>query len=80
MWFGRSQKSDVLSGNIYRRKRDSRVTETVEVVSVIPDRAGIPHVRYRLSFARAERRSDPAEDRTLALSAFTELYRERVTA
>ena len=80
MWFGRSQKSDVLIGYVFRRTRESRVTETAEVVSVNPDRAGIPHVRYRLSFARPERRADPAEYRTLALSAFTDLYRERVTA
>lgn len=80
MRFWRSHQQDVETGQLYRRRRESRVTETAEVVSVIQDRVGIPHVRYRVSFARPERHEIPAEYRTLALSVFTELYRERILA
>lgn len=80
MRFWRAQYSDVESGQVYRRLSESRVTEMAEVMAVTQDRVGIPHVRYKLSFARPEWQETAAEYRTLALSAFTQLYRERIMA
>ncbi len=77
--FWRRRPEPVEAGHLYRRVRSGRVEETAQVVSVASDRAGIPHVRFLLIFGRPHRRGEPAEERTLALSTFLELYPERVS-
>ena len=74
----RKRPEAVEAGHLYRRIRSGRVEETARVMSISSDRAGIPHVRFLLMFGRPDRRGEPAEERTLALSAFMELYPERV--
>ena len=77
--FWRRRREDVEAGHLYRRARSGRLEETAHVLSIASDRAGIPHVRFLLMFGRPARRGEPAEERTLALSAFMELYPERVS-
>jgi hypothetical protein len=75
----RRRPAGVQAGHVYSRGAASRVKETAQVVAITNDRAGIPHVRFRLVFGRPEARGEPMEERTLALSAFMELYPERVS-
>ena len=50
--------------------------ETARVLAVSKDPAGIPHVRFSVHYERVE----SAENATLALSSFSELFSERVLA
>ncbi|WP_207478852.1 hypothetical protein [Arenibaculum pallidiluteum] len=77
MFLKRSKENDaVAEGQIYRRYRPGQ-TETARVISIRPDEAGIPHVRYALQFDRPD---TTEELRTLALTSFSQLFPERVPA
>lgn len=67
----------VTVGAVFRRVCIGEVVETARVISVSPDSVGITHVRYTIHYGRADA-SD--EMRTLALSSFAALFRERVVA
>ena len=71
---------EVPVGAQFRRMQRHRVAELAEVVSVNTDRVGIPHVHYKVRFKRPEDDRPSVENRCLALSVFTELYRERMPA
>ncbi len=74
--FLRRPANEIIAGSVFRRVPESPVTETAQVVSVKSDRMGIPHVRYRLWMDQPSDDGTPADERTLALSAFRELYPE----
>lgn len=65
-------------GAVFRRSRNGQTCATAQVVAIAEDRAGIPHVRYRLRVSGAERGETVPEDRTLSLGAFVEQYPERI--
>ncbi len=67
----------VTEGQLYRRSRPGLAVETAQVLSVRPDEAGIPHVRFAL---QAERPDSSRELRTLALASFAQMFPERVPA
>ncbi|MFQ5959658.1 MAG: hypothetical protein ACE5LF_09850 [Alphaproteobacteria bacterium] len=73
--FGRRNPSpkDVREGNLYQREYDGRVVEIAKVVELYGDRAGVPHVRYELSYQRPTR-ADFEGLRVLALQSFVERY------
>lgn len=73
----RTSPPGVANGDVFRRTNGIRVFETAEVVCVSDDRTGIPHVRFKLRVGRADRPMVQAEERTLALSAFVQLFPER---
>ena len=78
MWFKSKRPEDLVrEGAVFQRHHSHNVVETATVVSVQPDRIGIPHVRYEVSFARR----DPqwVERRLLSLAAFADHYPEAVT-
>ena len=77
-WWGR-KPVEIAAGAQFRRMKCHRVAELAEVVSV-DDRVGIPHVHYKVRFKRPEDDRPSVENRCLALSVFTELYRERMPA
>lgn len=74
MFTKRKSSPDVIrEGAVYQRKNDGRVVETAKVVALYDDRAGIPHVRFELSYQRATR-TDFEGLRVLARDVFAELY------
>ena len=66
-------RENVQQGAIFRRQCSHNVVEQAEVLWIGPDPAGIPHVRYQVSYVG----SDFAEEqstRTLALASFAAMY------
>ncbi len=68
-----SSPKDVREGTLYQRDFDGRVVEVAKVIKLYDDRAGIPHVRYELSYQRPTR-VDFEGMRVLALQSFVERY------
>ena len=68
----------VAAGSAFRRLRTDDMTETARIDAVYTDATGIPHVRYDVTFEKAN--GDPRHEgpRNLALSAFIENFSERV--
>ena len=80
MFFRRGRGMEFIkAGSSFRRVHPDRSVETARVLSVASDSFGIPHVRYEVVFERAQRTVVDGP-RILALSTFTDTYRERVTA
>lgn len=75
MLFRKRNKGDVqiAEGGVYRRVHPTNMVEVVEVVWVGEDSAGIPHVRYNMSYMRGNSQ-DPQGTRILALDCFIERY------
>ncbi len=70
----------VKSGSLFHRTRDNTSVETARIIGMRTDTFGIAHVRYEVSIARRHIASSYYEGpRTLALAAFTETYRERLS-
>ena len=65
---------DVREGDMFERESSGRVIEHACVQRVYSDRDGIPHVRYELSYRRANQ-VDHEGTRILALPVFVERYR-----
>jgi hypothetical protein len=75
----RSRRSpSVPVGAVFRRPGQSRGAETAQVLAVAEDKAGIPHVRFRLRVGRADGEDGVPEDRTLSLAAFVQQFPERI--
>ncbi len=64
---------EVKAGDCFHRLLNGQVSETARVVSVTSDGVGIPHVRF---WVHHERTESSDEQRTLALSAFSERFTE----
>ncbi len=80
MWFKRERREELVrEGAVFQRKHSHNVVETAKVVSVQPDRTGIPHVWYEVSFARRDQQF-PVEARLLSVTAFADHYPESVTS
>ncbi len=69
---------NIEAGETYRRVHDDRMEETAEVLSVVDDPYGIPHVRFHVSFRRPNRNFFDGGARMLALRSFTDRYTELV--
>ncbi len=80
MLWRRKESVEVPVGARFRRGACNHVLELAEVVAVGRDGAGIPHVQYKVQFQRLNDHQPAVEKRTLALSAFTRLYPERMPA
>ena len=62
------------AGAVFRRVHPANnMVETAQVVSIGEDSYGIPHVRFRLRYARPNR-TFLEDSRVLALESFTRLY------
>lgn len=79
MFSWRKRVENVEIGETYRRKNNLGSSETAHVVSVWDDEVGIPHVRYHRRVGGIEKRASEIDDRTLALTAFLQLYPQRAT-
>jgi hypothetical protein len=80
-FFGRNKRMDyVKAGTTFRRIHDDDLVETAEVEAVAEDPYGIPHVKFKVIFSRANRFSYEEGTRMLALRTFADRYREQVTA
>ena len=79
MLFGHGGNIDyVQPGTSFRRVHEDDLVETAEVESVGTDRYGIPHVKFKVIFSRANRFSYEEGTRMLALRTFAERYKEQV--
>jgi hypothetical protein len=76
--FRRADKQEVLPGHSYKRRVGSTITEKVTVLDLKKDPAGIPHVRFRVSYERPAAELVATALKVLALQSFCETYRERV--
>ena len=64
-------------GGTYRRLGSGAMVEIARVLEVVPDRMGIPHVRFELEASRGT--GTPfIETRTLGLEAFQHRFREKI--
>ncbi|HUN49136.1 MAG TPA: hypothetical protein VMU85_21560 [Stellaceae bacterium] len=70
---------EVKPGDSYRRSRGDKLTETVTVVDLRSDPAGIPHVRFKVAFERPDVGRFEGGCRILALRSFIDAYRERIS-
>ena len=68
----------VREGAVFRRVHADHLVEKARVLSVSPGLMGIPHVRFAVWFERARFPCFEDEPRVLALTSFTEAYREPV--
>ena len=74
MFFKRRKVNEcVHEGSVFERVHSTNMVEQAEVLWVGNDAAGIPHVRFRMSYLRA-RRIEPQGMRMLALACFAERY------
>jgi hypothetical protein len=64
-------------GAIYRHLGPGSMVEKAHVIEIVPDKMGIPHVRFELEAARGTA-SPFIESRTLSLEAFQAKFRERL--
>jgi hypothetical protein len=72
---GRNRRGmSIAPGDTFRRVLRDHTVETVHVVSVAPDQVGIPHVRFRIQFARAAEKLFEDGHRVLALESFARNY------
>lgn len=77
MFSWRKRVQEVEIGELYRRESNLGVGETAQVVSVWDDDVGIPHVRFHRRQGAMDKAKAAIDDRTLALSAFVQLYPQR---
>ena len=78
--FGRSKRMDyVKAGTTFRRVHEDDLIETAEVESVAADPYGIPQVKFKVFFSRANRFTYEEGTRMLALRTFADRYKEQVT-
>jgi hypothetical protein len=71
--------ASIAPGATFQKVLRDHTVQTVEVVSVGPDQVGIPHVRFRIRFARAAEKLFE-DGRVLALESFARTYAGRPTA
>ena len=74
----RKDEPSVQPGAMFRRSDRSGVIEVAHVLSIGADRAGIPHVRFRVRKERPPRDTERGDLRTLALDTFRTHYPEKV--
>jgi hypothetical protein len=66
----------VRPGTTFRRVHPHNLVETAEILAVSTDDAGIPHVRFSVTYQRPGRAEPGVEQRTLALRTFADRYRD----
>lgn len=70
---------DIQPGCVFRHCTN-KLTETAEVLSLMTDEMGIPHVRFQVTIQAPYQRPFVDGPRTLNLRSFKERYREAVHA
>lgn len=69
----RLKVSDIEAGSTFRSQATNGVVETARVLSIMPDRMGIQHVRFQIKVQ--QKSYDWFEDfRTLNMSSFMERF------
>lgn len=63
------------TGSLHERRLAGRAMERAEVVEVMTDGQGIPHVRYRVTHVQGQRKAIGGL-RVLALSCFLDQFRQ----
>jgi len=69
--------NSIAEGMVFRRTGIGAFVETAQVVEVIEDRMGIPHVRFNLQVSRGAVKPT-VECRTLALETFSARYKKSI--
>lgn len=70
----RSEPEEVAEGSVHKRLHHFNVVEEAQVISVSRDKAGIPHVCFKLTHIRPTGR-ELQGTRVLSLSSFSEHFR-----
>ena len=77
--FGPPKRMDfVQPGTSFRFVHEDNLVETAKVEAVAADRYGIPHVKFKVIFSRANRFIYEEGTRLLALRTFAERYKEQI--
>jgi hypothetical protein len=78
MFFARGHSMEyVRNGSAFRRVRDDRVVETAKIDQVYLDTAGIPHVRFDVTFTHPHRGTHKDGPRVLSLKTFFDTFPTR---
>ena len=76
MWFHHETPQPISEGASFCRSQRGYLVETAQVIAIVPDTLGIPHVRFNLQIASHS--SVTVEQRTLSLDSFASAYRSPV--
>jgi len=79
-FFRKPTSDDGVQTGLRYRFCGQKITETAEVIALIDDEMGIPHVRFRVTIQAPYQRPFVDGPRTLNLKSFRERYREAVLA
>ena len=79
-FFRRTPADDSVQPGARYRHCAAKLTETAEVIAIIQDEMGIPHVRFRVTIQTPYQNPVVDGPRTLNLKSFRERYRESVMA
>jgi hypothetical protein len=72
-----TESRSVQIGGIYRHRPAGTAIETAEVIGLLDDRSGIPHVRFMVRIER-QYRSVHDGPRTLSVTSFLKYYNELI--
>ena len=79
-WFSAdARQQEVKVGAVFRKNLRGNIVEIAEVIDIVPDSIGIPHVHFVVSIQGAHRQCF-REPRTLGLAAFSEMFSVASTA
>ncbi len=79
-WFKAGiQRQEVKVGAVFRNIRRGNIIETAEVLDIVPDSMGVPHVHFAFSYGSPHQRCFE-EQRTLGLATFSEKFPSVKTA
>ena len=79
-WFKSGARiQEVKIGAVFRNIRRGNMVETAEVLDIVPDSMGVPHVHFSVSI-RSAHQDCFHEERTLGLASFAERYSCALTA
>ncbi len=79
-WFKSSvRRQEVKVGGVFRNIIRGDIVETAQVIDIVPDPMGVPHVHFTVS-SRSAYHECFQENRTLGLTTFSERFPSASTA
>jgi hypothetical protein len=79
-WFkAGTRRQEVKVGAVFRKILRGNIIEIAEVIDIVPDSMGVPHVHFMVSIQSAHQECFQ-EQRTLGLATFSERFPSTSTA